>query len=222
MGTFRSVDVPQLPKLTEYLDAISAEFCPFLIPSVRRDLVTHTVYDLGEIGEERVSEAIFYLGLFHTELVRRVRSGVAPQHRILVCDNLYFRFAGEDEVDGGKIFAWPHWLLKLRYTQVGVLFGKFWKGEEADSRKGVAVPPPPYHMLSVRSAVKPRDPAFFTKAPELLDTLTAAEDNGQEVFGDEIGAVPEATMPGFLAGYQSLSATNLYQHLREEAQKELK
>ena len=127
---------------------------------------------------------MFCIGLLHTENLRRARAEVPLQQRALVCENIIFRFESEDSVDGAELFGWPHWLLKVRYTQAGVLFGKFWKSEEAMSRDSIPIPSPPYHMLSIRGSVKQRDPAFFTKAPELLDTLIAAEDSGQFVFED--------------------------------------
>jgi hypothetical protein len=188
MNVFRSSIVPQLSGFEGYIAEIGNRFCPFLEPSAMRDLTLYSTYELGSGSVEQIQALMFCIGLLHTEILRRARVEVPLQQRPLVCENILFRFASEDCVDGVELFGWPHWLLKVRYTQVGVLFGKFWKGEEAVSRKSVPIPPPPYHMLSIRGAVKPRDPAFFTKAPELLDTLISAEDNGQFIFNDmEIG-----------------------------------
>jgi len=184
MNVFRSLIVPQLPGFEEYIAEIGNRFCPFLEPSAARGLTSYSVYELGSGSVEQVQAMMFCIGLLHTEIVRRGRMEVSLQQRPLVCENILFRFDDEDSVDGAELFGWPHWLLKVRYTQAAVLFGKFWKGEEAASREAAPIPPPPYHMLSIRGAVKPRDPAFFTKAPELLDTLIAAEDNGQFVFED--------------------------------------
>lgn len=186
VNTFRSSEVPDLPGLQEYIADIGRRFCPFLNPASSRGLVMYSVYELNPGDLEQTQSLLFCIGLLHTEILRRTRTNVSLQQRPLVCENIFFRFPGEDSVDGSELFGWPHWLLKTRYTQVGVLFGKFWKGEESISRKESPVPPSPYHMLSIRGAVKLRDPQFFKKAPELLDTLVSAEDGGQFVF-DDIG-----------------------------------
>lgn len=184
MNVFRSLIVPQLPGLEAYITDIESRFCPFLEPSATKGLTSYSVYELGGWDMKQIQALMFCIGLLHTEILRRSRTNVPLQQRYLVCENIFFRFDIEDSVEGAELFGWPHWLLKVRYTQAGVLFGKFWKGEEAMSRSSIPIPPPPYHMFSIRGAVKQRDPAFFTKAPELLDTLIAAEDNGQFVFGD--------------------------------------
>ena len=76
-------------------------------------------------------------------------------------------------------------LLKTHYTQAGVLFGKFWKGEKDVSRTGIAIPSSPYHMLSIRSRVERKDEQFFTNVPERLNSLVDAEDSGQNVFKED-------------------------------------
>ena len=157
MNVFRSSIVPQLSGFEGYIAEIGNRFCPFLEPSAMRDLTLYSTYELGSGSVEQIQALMFCIGLLHTEILRRARVEVPLQQRPLVCENILFRFASEDCVDGVELFGWPHWLLKVRYTQVGVLFGKFWKGEEAVSRKSVPIPPPPYHMLSIRGAVKPRD-----------------------------------------------------------------
>ena len=171
VNTFRSSEVPDLPGLQEYIADIGRRFCPFLNPASSRGLVMYSVYELNPGDLEQTQSLLFCIGLLHTEILRRARTNVSLQQRPLVCENIFFRFPGEDSVDGSELFGWPHWLLKTRYTQVGVLFGKFWKGEESISRKESPVPPSPYHMLSISGAVKLRDPQFFKKAPELLDDV---------------------------------------------------
>jgi hypothetical protein len=130
----------------------------------------------------KLQEHIFYLGYLHTELLRakRVESSSSIE-KLLLCENLIFRFDAEDTVDGMAMMEWPHWALKLLYTKTGVLFGKFWKGEREVSRSGVPIPPPPYHLLSIRSGIKERDAAFFKKAQFLLEDFTAALDTGVSI-----------------------------------------
>lgn len=222
MNIFRSSTVPDLPGLKEYLTEIRNRFCPFLEPSEARSLTRYSVYELGSVDVEEVQELMFCLGFLHTEILRRKRWEVPVQHRPLVCENIFFRFKTEDSVNGSELFGWPHWLLKVRYTQAGVMYGKFWKGEEALSRDSVPIPLPPYHMLSIRGSVKKHDPAFFKKAPELLDTLIAADDNGKGVFDDiedsddlyKLAEFPGETAGELLAASRKvLDSFNLYKRL---------
>jgi hypothetical protein len=216
---FRSCSVPRLPGLRQYIDAIGDDFCPLLWPSRKRGLIRNSVYQLSG-GEAGIADSIFYLGVLHTELLRHKRRWLKVSEQILVCENLFFRFEDEDIVNGEQLFAWPHWTLKKHYTSYGLMFGKFWKGELQKSIKGKNIPPPPYHMLSIRSAVKPRDPAFFVKAPELKDLMLNAEDQGgsplshygldEDFFVRLLGGgfTPEQML-------ETLQASNVYAHLRE-------
>jgi hypothetical protein len=130
----------------------------------------------------KMQNYIFYLGYLHTELLRvRRAEATSAAEKMLLCENLFFRFNDEDVVDGKTMLDWPHWALKLLYTKAGVLFGKFWKGEREFSRSGAPIPPPPYHLLSIRSGIKERDAAFFKKAQFLLEDFTAAHDTGLSV-----------------------------------------
>jgi hypothetical protein len=105
----------------------------------------------------------------------------------------------------------PHWCLKTLYTRAGILFGKFWKGEQGTARDGRPIPEPPVHLLSIRSAVKPLDRRFFAKAPTLLPELEAANDTGQQLL-------PEgAPIPRTADEARVLVGGELYPHLRSLA-----
>jgi len=225
MNTFRSKVVPDLPGLRQYMEEMKRNFCPFLEPSETRSLTSHSVYELASTDTAKIQELMFCLGMLHTEILRRNRRSVPLQQRSLVCENIFFRFQSENIVDGEELFGWPHWLLKTRYTRVGVMFGKFWKGEKSLSRNSVLIPSPPYHMLSIRGSVKKFDPVFFTKAPELLDTLIAAEDTGENVFDDIrksdelyrlIECSGETTNELLMTCKSILRSHNLYQRLYEK------
>ncbi|MGH8929331.1 MAG: hypothetical protein ACRDZO_01515 [Egibacteraceae bacterium] len=129
-----------------------------------------------------VEEEIFSLGVIHTEAFRLKRRGNGAGERVLLCDNLVLAPAHPDTGwHGQELLAWPHWVLKCLYTRVGVMFGKFWAGEVAAARNGLEIPSPPCDFLSIRSAVKAKDPRFFTKAEDLVDDLVTANDTGQNV-----------------------------------------
>ena len=225
MSTFRSTGIPEIEGLKEYIDSIAGKFCPFIRPSTRAQSMRTSVYELSGVGD-RVELSMFYLGLLHTEILRRTRFQAPPRRAVLACENLIFRFDGEDQVDGESLFAWPHWLLKTRYTNVGVMFGKFWLGEEADSRLGQPIPAPPYHILSIRSAVIKRDPQFFHKAPGLLGDLLTSDDDGRDIMGlNELPvALPESEWTATMVqeASQSLLTSGFYETMKEQAAKELK
>ncbi|GAA1149226.1 hypothetical protein GCM10009577_85750 [Streptomyces javensis] len=57
------------------------------------------------------------------------------------------------------LMAWPHWVLRNLYGPVGVMFGKFYAGEEEVTAAGHRVPAAPASFLPVRAAVRRRDHA---------------------------------------------------------------
>lgn len=195
---FRAQDLSADSLLESYCERVGSGFCPYLIPARRAATVWFSAYHLGE--SQPVHEYIFYLGLLHTELLRRERAHQPREAlRRLYCENVIFRFPKEEDVDGRELFAWPHWLLKILYTQADLLFGKFWLGEEEYTRDSRQVPVPPRHLLSIRSAVKPLDTRFFGRAPQLLAEHQSVHNEGS-VFvrlggiGCSVEQVVEATL----------------------------
>ena len=220
---FRTCDVPDLNGLQGYVDSVSSGFCPYIRPSTKMKAMHNTVYTLDE--EEGLEASIFYLGLLHTEILRDARFSNPARMAVLSCENLIFRFATEDEVDGKALFAWPHWLLKIHYTEAGVLFGKFWLGEEEASQAGIPIPPPPYHVLSIRSAIIKRDPQFFQKAPELLGDLLESDDDGRDVMkiADLLVSRPTCQwqLDDIHCALEALQRSGLYETMKDRIQREM-
>lgn len=159
-------------------------FCPFLKPSRRANLLSQYAYDLPDGDLEVLRELVFYLSVVQTETFRSRRRELPTPDRHLLSDNLIFVLPDKGEsssIDGERLLVWPHYLLKVLYTNVGIMFGKFWKNEERISRQGVDIPPPPCHFLAIRSAVKTKDPYFFSKVPSLVDDLSESIDDGRNV-----------------------------------------
>ncbi|MEV6731341.1 hypothetical protein [Streptomyces sp. NPDC051364] len=120
-----------------------------------------------------IEGALFAAAVVCAERVRILSKG---QRGYLVCENLVVRGASRRHLD------WPHWALKNLYSGVGLMFGKFWEGEEDTSRHGGDLPVPPVTFLSIRPAVRPRDPQFLHNTPVLADTIRDAQDDGRNVF----------------------------------------
>ncbi|NOK59851.1 MAG: hypothetical protein GFH27_549291n43 [Chloroflexi bacterium AL-W] len=166
---------------SQYSERITA-FCPFLEPAHNEGVLHQHIYQLPSAHLAVLQAEVFYLGVVHTERFRQQRYELLSPKKALFCDNIVLvPHADGSGEDGRALLAWPHYLLKTLYTKAGIMFGKFWKGEEEVSRKSVPIPPPPCHFLSIRSVVKARDPYFFSKAPELLDDLVASDDHGDNV-----------------------------------------
>lgn len=110
---FRTTNPPALHTFPEYLDAIADKFCPFLGPSLMRGLSFFTVYFLSDASMIELQKQIFYLGFLHTEILRARRLILSGTEKLLVNENLIFRFDSEDSVNGKEMLDWPHWALKL-------------------------------------------------------------------------------------------------------------
>ena len=170
----------QFEILASYLDRTS-KFCPFLNPSNNEGKLFFTKYIIEGSHINELQEKLFCYGIAHTELLRILRK-LNTKHPYLYCENIIFDVLSDSVIDGKELFSWPHWCLKVLYTNAGVLFGKFWSGEKDVSRDGSDLPIPPIHFLSIRSAIKSKDFQFFNKAQQLLPELQMAEDREQNVF----------------------------------------
>lgn len=124
-----------------------------------------------------------------------------------MCDNLIFETPMISEGCAEKLLSWPHWLLKSLYTGVGIMFGKFWKGEHELNRDGIAIPRPPVTFMSFRSAVIRKDTRFFNKALELRPALEAADDDGRNVH--ELFAPAGCD----ISSIESMRIHNYYHHI---------
>ena len=166
-------------RVKDYLGAVSASFCPYIEPSDLRNLLLFSEYAIDVRDEESLCRNLFYVGLIHTEILRADRLRIGEKKgSLLASENMIFDGEFINQIEGEHVFRWPHWLLKVLYTDMGLLFGKFWKGERVKSRDGREVPAPPVHLLSVRSAVKPVDSRFFEITPELLESHASSFDDG--------------------------------------------
>lgn len=182
---FRSHEIPDVYGLQEYIAEVSSSFCPFIRPSVGADKIRYTLVS-SEAGDEGVAqEIVFACGYALTELLRNDRAlSLSGQRAPLLCDNVIFLLPNISEAMGKQLLGWPHWLLKSRYTEIGLLFGKFWKGAREKSKDQRDLPIPPCHFLSIRESVRSKDPKFFMQADWLLPSLESAQDIGQNVFDD--------------------------------------
>lgn len=173
-----------------YFVAMS-HFCPFLSPAGKGGVLYFSSYPLTGIELTQAQRLLFHRAVLHAELVRLERS-LEPDRRraVLISDNLLV--APADAHDGKSLLEWPHWLLKLLYTEVGLLFGKFWVGEEDISRSGDKIPGPPAHFLTIRSAFKPVDSRFFTASADLTPVYLESEDRGQDALA-KVNASEAAT-----------------------------
>lgn len=170
---------PAVPGIAEYVEAVTAH-CPYLGPSAQRGL---TLWELWEpvqpetFADDTADAAWFAVGLAGAERVRELARTSGP----LVCANVAVRWSAHTRVQRDAL-AWPHWALKALYAPVGVMVGNSWKGETDTDRHGRPIPEPPVTFLSLRSAVRARDPRLMTRTPAVADIVADAVDDGRDVL----------------------------------------
>ena len=159
---------------------------------------------------------IFYLSVWHAESLRNFRSAAKNNTGIFACENIIIQPPRSlSDTDGNELLGWPHWILKCLYSDVGLMFGKFWIGEEDTSREGTAIPKPPCHFISIRSAIKDSDPYFLSATPKIGQEIINSCDDGSNVHKKITQMLPE--MPSI----HEMREANYYSIAREWAQNEL-
>ncbi|MDI1458910.1 hypothetical protein NHG22_34625 [Streptomyces sp. ATE26] len=151
--------------------------CPYLAPSLQQGLTTWTVYR-ADGDFQAVQAELFHAGAQAAEWLRPLLN---RPHGLLRCENIVLL----GDVPGARhrdLMAWPYWVLKNLYGPVGVMFGKFYAGEEEVTAAGHRIPAAPVSFLPVRAAVRRRDPRFLSATPDLAAALAAADDDGRDVF----------------------------------------
>lgn len=186
---FRDKNVPDVEGFQKYVEEVSSSFCPYLKPSMRSGSMTYTVVTSNTEDPAVAEASVFAVSLALCELLRFNRGYSGMEGRSpLWCENVIFLFSNLDDTTGKQLLGWPHWVLKSRYTQIGVLFGKFWKGARETSKDGRDLPIPPVHFMSIRESIISKDPRFFEKAHWLRPAFETSNDLGQNVFADLAGS----------------------------------
>ncbi|OGI95460.1 hypothetical protein A2917_02785 [Candidatus Nomurabacteria bacterium RIFCSPLOWO2_01_FULL_42_17] len=226
---FRSKNIPNVSGFRKYIAEVSSRFCPYIDPSMLKEEMAYTVVSSDTEDKLLAERIVFTSGYIMSELLRHQRRiANLKQRPPLLCENVIFLFPRIDDALSKEILAWPHWVLKCRYTQVGVLFGKFWKGAVEQGKNGRDLPIPPCNLFSIRENVRARDPKFFEKAEWLLPSLESANDVNQNVFNDLIvyqdtlGAFcAEPTSSSFDGISGALTQSNFYAKAKELSKQEL-
>jgi hypothetical protein len=206
--------------LRGFVQTISDGFCPFIASSVAQDVLAfsdYTLDELTEIGRGDPAAGLFYVGVVHAERLRQRRMTFwradQPAPAALICDNLTLVDSETLSWRSAKdIVDWPHYLLKWLYSEVGLMFGKFWTNEEGRSLKDRPIPTTPVTFLSIRSAVRLRDPALLKEQTEFADLIRDAEDDGQDMLARRIG------VPGHGASAELLARGNYFTLAKEAMQ----
>lgn len=136
----RSINFSQSDIFSEYCSRM-IKFCPYLEPAEKNNVLFSSNYYLDGQGLEDFQESLFYVGVLEIERFRKNRSKYNLNKRLLYCENVIINLPSKfKHIDGSELFAWPHYLLKLLYTQVGIMLGKFWVNEKLISKKGISIP----------------------------------------------------------------------------------
>ncbi len=230
--TFESKDVPDVEGFRKYVAEVSSSFCPYIEPSARKDSTAYTVIHSDTEDAVIAEKIVFASGYVLCELLRSTRSqSISELRPPLLCENVLFQFPSIKDSRGKELLGWPHWVLKCRYTQLGILFGKFWKNAKERSKDGRNLPVPPCHFISVRESVRAKDPRFFEQADWLRPALESSNDIGQNVFDDLADYTDvahtlkafcdEPTQLNFTRITVTLAGNNFYTRAKELSAKEL-
>ncbi len=150
-GALRLVEAsttrPSSVDISDYARRMTAH-CPYLAPSLQQGLTTWTVYR-ADGDAEAVQAELFHAGAQAAEWLRPL---LKRPHGLLRCENIVL--VGEVPGTGHRdLLGWPHWVLKNLYGPLGVMFGKFYAGEEEVTGPGHRIPAAPASFLPVRAAV---------------------------------------------------------------------
>jgi len=166
--------------LRSYMNQI-ANHCPFTKPSQKAGVLYFTDY----VVEKQSIKTVLLLAILHIEILRRDRVVVPKKKSFLLCDNLVIDYGERLSTEEcKKVFDWVHYICKCIYIPKKLIFGKFWKGEEAQDRHGVQIPAPPVNLFSIRTLLNPNDIRFLEKSPKLLEEFHKSMDDLGDVFAD--------------------------------------
>jgi len=224
--------VPDAEGFSDYVAEVSSNFCPYIEPSATKECTAYTVVHSNTRDKETAERIVFASGYALCELLRKKRSHHSSEQRApILCENALFLFPHIQDALGKELLGWPHWVLKCRYTKLGVLFGKFWKNAQETAKDGRDLPVPPCHLISVRESVRARDPRFFEQAEWLRPALESSNDVGQNVFEDlsdleDVNRVLKAfcgqpTRLSFERVHVTLLSSSFYARAKESAAREL-
>lgn len=201
---------------SRYCAEIADGFCPFLSSAEEQEVLFASYYDLNGNSISDLQENMFYCGIIEIERFRQFRKEcLNNRERNLACQNIIFEFSQKfDGLDGKKLFGWPHYLLKVLYTQVGIMLGKFWIKEKDVGRNGLEIPEPPCYFLSIRSVVKSRDSLFFNEDKFLLPALLESKDKGQNVHKFLLPKECD------VSSAESMRKHHYYQHVKDWVKRE--
>lgn len=192
LDTRKPLSLNDSDSFIEYCKVVKDDFCPFIAPSFLNNLMYSSKYNIKDIlaGDslEDLSESIFYISLLHVELFRKKRNELLGQDKFLLCDNVIL--TGDHDFTSDQlrqVLSWSHWILKTLYSPVGIMFGKFWRGEvDFTQYSKTPIPIPQVTFISIRSAIKPRDSQFLDGQPTLSNLILSSNDNSEYVHPIEL------------------------------------
>lgn len=166
-----------------YLDQIGAHHCRSLIRARAADVLSFRRVSITARTVGEAQKQVFGECLLETETLRQQRQTLHKDAASWICNNVIIDLPDSLYTDREAILSWPHWLLKLLYCRVEVMYGKFWVGQELLGTNGIAIPPPPMNFISMRAAVPKVDAIkFFSAAPHLRALAENSHDYGQDVL----------------------------------------
>lgn len=184
------------------------DFCPYLENSHNRNLVKVNSIILTNKTPEQLSEELFYIFLESVEIFRLNRSRIEKKLIPFYTLNIVFDVESDTNYNWEEIISWPHYMMKYLYSKEQIMFGKFWKDEMTKSKfKEGNIPVPDINFLSVRTAVKNKDPQLLSKSKKL-----ATEIENSSITNKSVIKINENTIDIF--NIEELKESDYYNYLK--------
>ncbi|MTH98173.1 hypothetical protein [Roseibium sp. RKSG952] len=156
-------------RFNRYALAVARGYCPYLLPSIRQHTCMATCYRLTAASCADLQEEAFWHCVFHAEQLRVQMAHTSAAEHPALCENVIFELPDSlTPAPGKRGLEWCHWLLKLNYTQTGIMAGEFWPQETERDRRSRPIPVPEHFFISLRPAIKDKDARFFSLSPRQL------------------------------------------------------
>lgn len=157
-------------KFRLYCDRVKNDFCPFLSPSIKAELIFFESVAIDAKNNQFLESEFFWLMMARVKRFCAMRKTLNASQKNLLCFNVEFTYPEQLAVPyGERRFEIPYWILRKIFTAGRIIIGDFWLGEKEITKQGRLLPEPNLNFFSIRSMIKSLDDRFIEASPELAD-----------------------------------------------------
>ncbi len=140
-----------------YCREIGELFCPYLLPSIRSNCCYYATIDLRHLKPKAVRAYVYTTSVQYSSIFLNMRDELNEKEKQLLCINVVYELPEYMKGSERSCLDWPHWMLKTEFSKHGVMFGKFWKHEQTNSRDGRVINIPSHNFISIRTFFPGKD-----------------------------------------------------------------